>query len=311
MSQAFFTYEQQLDKLMTEKRLSIPDIESAKEALEQLSYYSLIGGYKEPFKHPASGYYKYGVTFKEIVAFYYFDEELRTLFLKYLLHIERHMKSLISYHFCEKHGEQQQEYLNPNNYILTKKNIREVHKLVHSLQKAISLPSRYTYITHHANKYGNVPLWVTMNALTFGQVSKLYQYVPNDIQCKVSQKFPHVTERELHQFISVIARCRNTCAHGERLFSFHIRETIPNTVLHKKLGIRQRNGQYVAGKQDLFSVVISLRYLIGNREFRQFKAKLSSLIKQVLKSCPHISKDQLYGEMGFPENWADITRYKK
>lgn len=296
---------------MSEKKLSIPDMAAARKALEQLGYYSLIGGYKESFKHAASGKYKHGVTFEEIVSLYFFDEELRTLFLKYILHIERHMKSIISYHFCEKYGEQQQEYLNPNNYTLTKKNSVEVNRLIYSIQKAISLPSRYTYIAHHANKYGNVPLWVAMNALTFGQTSKIYQYIPNDIQYKISQKFYHVTERELHQFITVIARCRNTCAHGERLFSFHIRETIPNTILHKKLGIVQKNGQYIIGKQDLFSVVIALRYLIENNEFRQFKSRLSKLITKVLKDCPHLSEEHLLKEMGFPKNWADITKYKK
>lgn len=311
MSQTFYTYEQQLNKLISEKMLFIQNKSYAREALEKLSYYSLIGGYKEPFKHSVSGKYKHGVTFEEIVSLYFFDEELRSLFLKYILHVERHMKSIISYHFCEKYGEQQQKYLNPNNYVLTKKNSNDVTRLVHSIQKAISLPSRYTYITHHANKYGNIPLWVAMNALTFGQVSKIYQYIPNDIQSKISQKFSNVTERELHQFLTVVARCRNTCAHGERLFSFHIRETIPDTTLHRKLGIIYKNGQYLIGKQDLFSVVIALRYLIDNSEFKLFKIKLSKLIDQVLKECPHLSRKQLLREMGFPENWSQITRFKK
>lgn len=261
LSQTFFTYEQQIDKLINEKNLCIPNKNFAKETLEQLSYYSLIGGYKEPFKHTSSGNYKYGVTFEEIVALYYFDEELRTLFLKYILHIERHTKSIISYYFCEK--------------------------------------------------YGNVPLWVAMYALTFGQVSKIYQYIPNDIQSKISRKLPQVSERELHQFLTVIARCRNTCAHGERLFSFHIRETIPNTSLHKKLEISQRNGQYTFGKQDLFSVVIALCYLIKFDEFKQFMSQLSSLIVKVLQNCPHLSEEQLLKQMGFPRNWSDIIRLQK
>lgn len=42
--------------------------------------------------------------------------KLRTLFLKYILHIERHLKSLISYYFCEKFGENQGEYLNSKNF---------------------------------------------------------------------------------------------------------------------------------------------------------------------------------------------------
>lgn len=82
MPKTFFTYEQQLNKLQNEKQLTITNPAYAEEILEKLSYYSLIGGYKNLFKHPASGNYLYGVTFEEIVAFYYFDEELRTLFLK-------------------------------------------------------------------------------------------------------------------------------------------------------------------------------------------------------------------------------------
>lgn len=99
MAKTFFTYEQQLNKLQQEKGLIISDTTVATQTLEKLSYYSLIGGYKQLFKHSPSQKYIYGVTFDELVAFYYFDEELRSLFMKYILHVERHMKSLLSYHF--------------------------------------------------------------------------------------------------------------------------------------------------------------------------------------------------------------------
>jgi abortive infection bacteriophage resistance protein len=150
-----------------------------------------------------------------------------------------------------------------------------------------------------------------MNTFTFGQVSKIYQYIPNDIQAKISQNFEHISERELHQFITVIARCRNVCAHGERLYSFHVRETIPDTTLHDKLNIPRKNNQYTKGKQDLFSIVIALRYLISKEDFKLFKQELMHLIRNVLKNCSHISQQVLYSEMGFPSNWEKITRYKK
>lgn len=121
MQKEFFTYEQQLNKLTQEKALIIPDVHKAKQALEELSYYSLISGYKGLFKNAPSQKYAYGVTFEELVAFYYFDEDLRSLFMKYILHVERHMKSLLSYYFCEKYGVHDTEYLNINNYTLTKK----------------------------------------------------------------------------------------------------------------------------------------------------------------------------------------------
>ena len=64
------------------------------------------------------------------------------------------------------------------------------------------------------------------------------------------------------------------------------------------------------GKHDLFAVVLSLKYLISNDDFKDFKCGLSKIIKQVLKQCPNITRTQLLKEMGFPENWGKINRYK-
>lgn len=310
-SKTFFTYEQQIDKLKKEKQLVISDTEFAKDTLQKLSYFSLIGGYKDLFKHKPSGKYLHGVTFEEITAFYYFDEELRTLFLKYVLHVERQLKSMLSYYFCEKYGEQQSAYLDVNNYNVTRKTVGDITRLVNTLSKSISLPSHYRYITHHATVYKNVPLWVATNALTFGQISKMYQYATTDIRAKVSLNFASMTEVQLHQFIRILASCRNVCAHGERLYSFQVNEAIPDMLLHQKLQLPQKKGQYIIGKKDLFAVVITLRYLISNEEFKVFRKNLALLVKDVLKKCPHLTEDQLLKEMGFPKNWAKITRYKQ
>ena len=311
MAKNFLTYEQQLYILEYDKQLAIPNHEYATKKPEELSYYSLIGGYKSLFKHAPSNKYIYGVTFDELVSFYYFDEELRTLFLKYILHVERHIKSMFSYHFCEKYGEQQSMYLDIANYNHTRKNHRELLRLTHSLQKVIAVPSKYAYIEHSVNTYHNVPLWVATNALTFGQISKMYQYATTDIRTKISKNFQNVSEKQLHQFINIIGKCRNVCAHGERLFSFRINETIPDTLLHQKLQIPKSNNHYVCGKQDLFAVVIALRYLIIIDEFRQFKTALSKLLKTVIKQCPHLTEEQMLNNMGFPANWDQINRYKK
>ena len=126
----FFTYEEQIEKLEKEKQLVISDPEFAKNTLQKLSYFSLIGGYKDLFKHKPSGNYLHGVTFEEITALYNFDEELRTLFLKYILHVERQLKSMLSYYFCEKYREQQTAYLTAGNYNLTRKNSCKINRLI-------------------------------------------------------------------------------------------------------------------------------------------------------------------------------------
>jgi abortive infection bacteriophage resistance protein len=160
-------------------------------------------------------------------------------------------------------------------------------------------------------KYHNVPLWVATNAMTMGQTSAFFQYMTNDLQVKVSKAFLHHSEKQFHQFITILAKCRNVCAHGERLYNFRTTDMIPDTLLHQKLSIPQRNGLYQCGKKDLFAVVIALRYLIRNDEFLALRGTLSRLIKQVLKDCPNLTEQQLYTQMGFPINWEKITRYKK
>ena len=63
MAKNFLTYEQQLHILEYDKQLAIPNHEYATKKLEELSYYSLIGGYKSLFKHAPSNKYIHGVTF--------------------------------------------------------------------------------------------------------------------------------------------------------------------------------------------------------------------------------------------------------
>mgnify|MGYP005879518533 FL=1 len=96
----FMTYEQLIYKLEDEKKLEISDHDYAIKLLKEHSYFALISGYKGPFKQK-NGTYKIHVSIQDIYALYLFDDALRALFLQYILKIEKHMKSLISYSFCE------------------------------------------------------------------------------------------------------------------------------------------------------------------------------------------------------------------
>jgi len=63
------------------------------------------------------------------------------------------------------------------------------------------------------------------------------------------------------------------------------------------------------GKNDLFAVVVALRYLLSNKWYKEFKKELVVLIQKYLKGHDSISREELLNRMGFPDNWKDITRY--
>lgn len=312
MSKIFLTYDQQIEKLKNEKNLQINDIFYAKEILRQTSYYSLIGGYKDIFKNSTTKKYKDGTRFEDIVELYYFDEALRQLLLRYLIKVENEIKSQVSYYFTEKHGENQKEYLNTVNYnYVGKKNQRDINRLIQILSGYVTKPTDYQYINHAQNKYGNVPLWVLTNALTFGNISKMYMLLPQDIQIKVSKNYWGINERQMVSILTVLVKFRNVCAHGERLFTYKTTDSIPDLPLHKKLKISQKGSQYINGKNDLFSVIIALRYLLNDYWYKEFIKALKTLIDRYLKKHDSISEQELYEKMGFPENWKKITRYRK
>ena len=155
-----------------------------------------------------------------------------------------------------------------------------------------------------------MPLWVLMNALTFGQLSKMYSFLSSEVKSKVSQKFEFVNERQLEQYLKVLVLYRNVCAHNERLFSHKVYSEVPDTILHQKLAIPKNGNQYVMGKKDLFGVVIAFRYLLSREDFSNFKRELARAIEKYLRQSQRMSEEQLLSAMGLPENWKMITRYK-
>lgn len=307
--ETFLTYQQLLNKLINEKDLVINDLLFAEEKLKEYGYLNLIGGYKIPFINPITKKYINNTTFEDIYALYQFDVQLKKLFLSYLCQIERKIAVAIAYAFSEEHGNSQLEYLDRNNYNNVSANIAEIDKLIRILQRTIN-DSKHEYINHHRSMKGNVPLRILINALTIGNISSLYALSKHSVRSKVSHNFVHVNEKELEQYLKVLVMFRNMCAHNERLFSSYAHSDIPDTIIHKKLKIPKTGEQYIYGKRDLFSLVITFRYLLPKEDFTIFKKALADAINQYLKNSSRLGEIELLKYMGFPVNWKSITRYK-
>ena len=230
--------------------------------------------------------------------------------MRYILKIERHLRSLISYYFSEKFGVQQQYYLDPTNYCSSTLHHADVIRLIKILDDLANHNTDYSYINYQRNNYSNVPLWVLVNGITFGTLSKLYSFLPQDLKAKVAKNFHSVNERQLEQYMKVITKFRNVCAHNERLYSYRTRNDIPDTLLHKKLMILQKGTTYIFGKKDLFALVISFRYLLNNAVFLTFKYDLGKMISRFLVNQAAISEEEILTYMGFPSNWSEIARYR-
>lgn len=140
--------------------------------------------------------------------------------------------------------------------------------------------------------------------MTLGQVAHMFDYLKATVPIKICKDFHEIERMQMHTFLSVMTKHRNVCAHGERFFNYVTKDSIKDTVIHRKLGITRENGRYICGKNDLFSGVIILKYLLDKEDFRDFYYDLKRCIN---KRKPNQSIMEM---MGFPENWMKIIRLK-
>ena len=302
MSTTFLDYNAQIQNL--QKQNLIIDNESISiEILSKISYYGLINGYKNVFKDPVTNKYITGTTFNDIYQMYLYDAALREIFLKYILIVERHIKSSISYHFSELYGNGKADYQNFSNYDFGNHKT-QVQKLFQKINNKISGKNASPQIKYHLSLYHDVPIWVLMTDLTLGETATIYRFLKGTCKTAVCNDFHHIGRADLGKMLILLTKSRNICAHGNRLFNLHTGDSILDCVAHKKLRISQTKGLYLHGKSDLFAVVISLKYLLDITTFRSFYYELKKVIKK------YSPPNTILQEMGFPSNWMSILRIK-
>ena len=100
------------------------------------NYYALINGYKELFlKSSNPEVFQDNISFEDIFLLFDFDRELRMILLKYILIVERTIKTKISYYFSLKYSD---DYLQINNFDVKNNNKNsKIPRLLHDMQKTI------------------------------------------------------------------------------------------------------------------------------------------------------------------------------
>ncbi len=297
----FLTYEQQVQKLY-DKKLEIPNCQEVIELLKKYSYFNLVNGYKAPFKNK-NGNYKKGTSIKDIYSLYIFDDAFRHILMKYILIVELNVKSLLSYSFCEKFGENQNEYQNAVNYKYTPDNQNDINELIQIITKQINNAWKFSYVDHQKKKHNNIPLWVLIKTLTFGNMSKMYSLQQDCVKSNIAKEFPLIKENQLSIILDILTRYRNVCAHNERLFDFKYKQSrLKTTRIHKHFNLYTNN----PSASNLFDVVVFLKYLLNEYEFSSFVEDIDFILQKLSRETNQIQKSQILKLMGFPQNWKDI-----
>jgi len=160
---------------------------------------------------------------------------------------------------------------------------------------------------HYLNKYGYIPLWVLIRILSFGKVSKFYSFMKRDEQKEISKNF-NIKNNTLRIYLTNLGEIRNICAHDEKLYDINLRFKISPNKYHSKLDIKDLNGNYLSGVNDLFSIVLILKELLNKDEFHKFYKSLMKSIKILKKEVNTNIFANILFKMGFPKKYKKLIR---
>lgn len=301
----FKTIDEQIE-ILKAKGLIIDDIDLAREILLRENYFFLNGYRMLLMNSYKDKTFVVGSTFRELYSIFLFDRSFRNILFKYLMIIENQLKSVMSYQLSKKYGIKDKDYLNLKNFTSDKSKVRKVKDVIDKMKRQIRINGSHHMATmHYINNYGYIPLWVLVKVLSFGIMCDLYSILKTEDKVNIASVF-NVNTDYLESFLPILSNYRNLCAHEDIVYEHKTEKSIINTEYHYKLNIPIMDNEYIYGKNDSFSVLIILKYLLRDDDFRMLMKEVDYEINKLSGMISSIPIDKVLDRMGIPNNYMDL-----
>jgi abortive infection bacteriophage resistance protein len=322
------TVDQQLE-ILKHRGLSVRQPERAKRFLEVVSFFRL-SIYMRPFQIPGNDghLFKANTEFKQIIALYGFDRELRLLVIDAIERVEVAVRATLNNHMSCKYQtdiahsgshwylsrdlfNQQYDY---NRLIsdLEQKQAKEAVELQRDIDKInrsnatnetkqhrIAQRTKENYPRFYQQKYQTpalMPGWAMTEELTLGSLSHMYQGLKRDADRKAIAKRFDVPHEVLASWLHTLNFVRNCCAHHSRLWNreLSVQPKIPRSELWE---LPERlTGSEIQPHRRIYVVLLLLAHLMRQvSPDSQWHNKVKALIT--------LSPDVPLFPMGFPVDW--------
>ncbi len=310
MNKEFKNLEEQI-AILEFKGMTIEDKEYAKEVLLRENYF-FLNGYRHLFlKSETDKKFLPGTTFNELYSLFLFDREFRNIIFKNLLLVENNAKSIISYQLSKKYGYKENEYLKPKNFTERRDKQRQVLDIIKKMKRQVRVNApQHSATKHYVDHYGYIPLWILVKVLSFGIVGELFQILKKEDQQGIADIY-NLSVDTLTVYLPILSNYRNLCAHEDIVFENRTQKYIDDTIYHSMLGIPKMDGEYIYGKNDNFALVIMLKQMLTDVEFKNLMNEIKHAIDNLEYNLNTIGIDKVLDRMGFPENYYQLTNITK
>lgn len=318
----FKTIDEQI-QLLKKRKLVFLNEETAKNALSRYGYYEIINGYKDPFlieKGNDEKGFRDGTTFEHIYALYTLDKDISRDLLRALEDFEQTFKQSVAYIVSAEISELNTRYCATSHFNTGKTYGTDRHgklrcdrkNLLRNFKKLIISNKEpfHHYVIHH----GNIPPWIIVKGLTFGQILYWYRLskpkIRHDIIFRLIGIDPLlIGDSPRNQFyqlygdiFALYLSYRNLTAHGGRVYNHRSKKyrMRKNAILYNSERIQLTNKEFNEGKyrSSIGLVIYTLKLFDNDSPAKLAYVWILAELKNYLKKYPE-DKDYLIEAMEF------------
>lgn len=275
---------------LQDRGLIIPDKHRAAHYLGNISYYRLRA-YTYPFQDNEDANHPFiqEISFDEILNFYVFDRQLRSLLFNAIEKIEIAFRTQIIYRYALEYG----AFWHLDTSLFNDVMFFAQHKT--SLDREVSR-SKETFIKHYKKTYkdpNTPPSWMALEVSSMDLLSKIFSNLRRDKGPKdeITEYFGLKDVDTMENWFHCLSILRNLCAHHSRVWN---RRMTKMKIPRKTLNPFIENKNILPYK--VYTYITAINYILNIiSPGHHFKANLLD----IMENCP-LAQEK---EMGFPENW--------
>ena len=275
----FKTFDEQLE-ILKNRGLNINDVEFANIVLQDISYYTVVNGYKN-FLIPNrnSDIFIPGTSFEMLYTVHTININFSSVLLKYISYVENSVKCKLAYLVAKNYGVYTDyndlKNINPLDYLCRDNYINSPFRnnTLKSIKKDICGHQAGLSVEHYKNK-NHIPPWIVTTSISLGETIHWYKILKPTLKDELLNYFNSLScpnpldKREF--FIKSMDLCkeyRNTIAHGNRVFSETFKIELPKRQL-QAISHDFMNGINIvhsSGRKGNVAIIFTILILLRNR----------------------------------------------
>lgn len=279
-----------LVELLKQRGLGITNEQAAIHTLSVNSYFRLACYFRPMEADKETHVFRQGATMEQVLALYNFDTALRDMVFGAARQIELALRSRVNHHFSRNH----------TPFWFTQVDMAiDGHLFAEHLTSVDRelRRSKEDFIKEHFERYDKPsfpPAWKTLETVSFGTLSKLYQNFFDKADKKaVANDFALPHHEFLNSWLESLTVLRNLCAHHARIWNrrYALKPKMPK-ILRGSKWLTDFSFQ----PDKIYPQLCCIAYLLNGIDT---KNNFVTDFKKILRKYPTVD----VAAMGFPNDW--------